>query len=137
MRLAKIIGDSLDHRAADLVERIHLRLGFLVPLGDLYASVVKFLPAAVAARERNCRRLADMTDTERVDEPLQRYLAPRINRLIEVTDRRFAIAFDLHQVDLLVTRRKREDFRGLLHPALLIEQLDLLLAQPLDVEGAA
>ena len=43
----------------------------------------------------------------------------------------------LLQLDLAVARRQREDIGRLLHPSLLEEEFDLLLAEAVDVEGAA
>src|SRR6266852_4485379 len=40
-------------------------------------------------------------------------------------------------MDFFVARLQRENIGRLLDPSLLIEKLDLLLAQPLNVEGAA
>ena len=61
----------------------------------------------------------------------------RLDRLIEIADRGFAVALDLLELDLLVARLEREDVGRLLDPAVLVEQLDLLLAEAFDVEGAA
>ena len=70
---------ACDHRVADLVERIHFLVRLLVALGELEAGVVKRLPRAIAARQRRRRGLADMPDAERIDETLQRNLAPRLD----------------------------------------------------------
>ena len=59
------------------------------------------------------------------------------DRREQIAHRGFAEAFLLFQFDLLVVRRQREDVGRLLDPFLLEEQFDLLLAQALDVEGAA
>jgi hypothetical protein len=110
---------------------------FLVAFGELERGVVERLPGAVAARQRQGRGLADMADAERVDEAVERYLAPFADGREQIAHRGFAVAFLVLELDLLVARLQREDVGGLLHPFLLEEQFDLLLAQALDVEGAA
>src|SRR3954462_9804902 len=76
-----------DHRLADLVQRIHLRDGFGIVVGHLERGLVKGLPGAVAARQRQRGGLADMADAERIDETIQRYVAAAANRGEQVADR--------------------------------------------------
>src|ERR1700756_280625 len=78
-----------------------------------------------------------MTHAERIDEPLQRNPPPRLDRIEEVAHRGLAIALDLLELELGVALLQREDVSRLLHPALLVEELDLLLAEAVDVEGPA
>ena len=78
-----------------------------------------------------------MAHAERIDETLERDFAPRFDGVEQIADRQFAEALLLLQLDFRVARLEREDVARLLDPALLEEQLDLLLAQPLDVERAA
>src|SRR5262245_65635183 len=78
-----------------------------------------------------------MTHAERVDEALERDLAPRRDRMEQIAHRQCAEAFLLLELDFRIARFEREDVGRLLDPALLEEQRDLLLAQPLDVEGPA
>src|SRR5262245_2946842 len=78
-----------------------------------------------------------MADAERVDEPLQRNLASGPNGAEEIAHRDFAKSLDVLEMDVLVARLQREYVGRLPDPSLLIEKLDLLLAQPVDVEGAA
>src|ERR1035437_5469320 len=134
---AEISLDAFDHRFADLVERVHLGDGFFVALGHFHASLVERLPGAIAARQRQRRGLADLTDAERKDETLERNLPPLFDRGEQIAHRGLAIALDLFELDLVVARIEREDVGGFRHPLLLEEQFDLLLAQALDVEGAA
>src|SRR5262249_2692750 len=115
----------------------HLMLRLLIARGELEARLVEGSPAAVTARKRRRRRLADMADAERVDEPLQRNLASRRDGAEGVSDRGFAKSLHLLAMDFFVARLQREDVGRLPHPFPFIEKLDLLLAQPLDVEGAA
>ncbi len=130
--------EAFDHRVADLIERIHLQSGFLVALGELETGVMERLPAAVAARQRHRRGLADMADAERVDEPLQRNLAPRLDGGEQIAHRGFAETFHLFERDFAVALLlQREDVGRLFDPSFLVEKLDLLLTQPVDVEGAA
>src|SRR5207344_7936 len=79
-------------------------------------------------------RLADMADAERIDETVERNRAPRVDGVEQVAHRRLAEAFLLKQI-FPVLFLQREDIDRLLHPSFLEEQLDLLLAQALDVEG--
>src|ERR1700719_5213956 len=83
--LAEIIAKALDHGVADLIERVHLLLRLLVAPGELEAGFVEGLPGGVAARQRCRRRLAHMSDAERVDGPLQRNLASRLNSAEQIT----------------------------------------------------
>src|SRR6516164_7538915 len=78
-----------------------------------------------------------MTHAERVDEALERDLAPRRDRMEQVAHRQCAEAFLLLELNFRIARFEREDVGWLLDPALLEEQRDLLLSQPLDVEGPA
>src|ERR1700676_2953354 len=78
-----------------------------------------------------------MAHAERVDETLQRNPPPLLDRRKQVAHRRFAVAFDLLELELEVALWQCEDIGRLLHPSLLEEECDLLLAEPLDVEGAA
>ena len=71
VRFAKIIVQALDHRVADLIERIHLLFGLGIVLGELEAGGMESIPAAITARQRHRGGLADMADAERVDESLQ------------------------------------------------------------------
>jgi hypothetical protein len=50
--------------------------------------------------------------------------------------RHLAVALQLLEPDGPVARLQREDVGRLLDPALLEEELDLLLAEPVDIEGA-
>src|SRR5262249_747638 len=82
-------------------------------------------------------RLAHMTHAERVDEALERDLAPRRDRMEQIADRQCAESFLLLELDFRIARFEREDVGRLLDPALLEEQRDLLRPQPLDVDGPA
>src|SRR5262249_57179377 len=73
----------------------------------------------------------------RIDEALERDLAPGPDRVEQVAHRQFAKTFLLLEPDLRIARLEGENVRRLLDPAALEKELDLLLAQPLDVEGAA
>ena len=80
MRFGEIIAQAVDHGVADLIKRIHVLLGVFVALGKREAGVMKSVPAAVAARQRYRRGLADMADAERVDETLERDLPTHRDR---------------------------------------------------------
>src|ERR1700693_4149271 len=90
VRLAEIIAQALDHGIADLVERVHLLPGLLVAARELEAGRMEGVPGPVAPRQRNSGGLADMADAERVDEALQRNLAPRFNGGEQVAHRSLA-----------------------------------------------
>src|SRR5215203_1125885 len=78
-----------------------------------------------------------MAHAERVDETLQRNAPAALDGRKEIAYRGFAVALDLLQLQLGVALLQREDVGGLLHPPLVEEVLKLLLAEPVDVEGAA
>src|SRR5437762_2168855 len=78
-----------------------------------------------------------MAHAERIDETLQRNVAATLDRGKEIAHRGFAVALDLLQLELGVALLQREDVGGLPHPTLVEEVLQLLLAEPIDVEGAA
>ena len=78
-----------------------------------------------------------MPHAERVDESLERNLAARRNRGEQVAHRRFAVSFDLFQLELRIARLQGENIRRLLDPAALEEPFDLFFSQSLDVERAA
>src|SRR5205823_1661496 len=137
MALAEIGLDAGDHGVADLVERAHFGSRLFVALCDLAAGVMEGVPGAVAAPPSQCRGLADMAHAERVDEPLQRDLAPVLDRGEQVADRGLAVALDLLELELVVALLQREDVGGLLDPFLLEEELDLLFAEAVDVERPA
>src|SRR5262249_42978274 len=95
-------------------------------------------PRAVAACERARRGVADMANAERIDEAFERNVTPAADRTEEIAHRGLAVALDFLQRELLpVTRLQRENIRGLLDPAFLEEIVDLLRAEPIDVERAA
>ncbi len=137
VRLAEIVVQAFDHGIADLIERIHVLFGLLVVLGELEASLVEGIPSAVTARQSHRGSLADMANAERVDEPLQRDIAPRRDGAEQITHRCFAEPFDLFEPDFLVAFLQRENIGRLLDPFALVEQFDLLLAESVDIEGAA
>src|SRR5262245_42507928 len=95
------------------------------------------LPGPVGAGERAGSCLADMAHAECVDEPFERNLPSCCDRAEQVSHRHFAEAFHVLQLYFCVASFEREYVGRLLDPALLEEQLDLFLAQPIDVEGAA
>ncbi len=92
VRLAEIGREALDHRVADLVERVHLRARVGVALGEPDAGVMKRLPRSVGAGERARGGVADMADAERIDEAFERDLAARRDRREQVAHGQFAIA---------------------------------------------
>src|SRR5262249_39635202 len=78
-----------------------------------------------------------MTHAECVDEALERDLAPRRDRMEQIADRQRADSSLLLALVFRIARFEREDVGWLRYPPLLEEQRDLLLSQPLDVEGPA
>src|SRR4029077_10525411 len=134
MAFDEIGGDAPDHGIADLVERIHLGDRLLVALGHLETGVVKRLPRTIAARQRQGRGLADMAHAKREDETLERNPAALLDRRKEIAYRGFAVTLDLLELQLRIARRQRKNVGGLLHPALVEEILELLLAKAVDVE---
>src|ERR1035437_10400234 len=78
-----------------------------------------------------------MAHAECEDEALKRNPAPLLDGGEQIAHRSLAVALDLFQLELCVTRFQRENIGRLFHPFLLEKEFDLLLAQPLDVESAA
>src|SRR6476659_1166771 len=104
MAFAEIGLDAGDHGLADLVERVHLGHRLLIAPGDPEAGVVKCLPRAVAARQRQRRGLADMAHAERIDETFERNLTPPPDRFEKIPHRGLAVTFDLLELELHVAR---------------------------------
>src|SRR5262249_59918115 len=96
----------------------------------------KRLPRTVAARQRARGGLAHVPHAERIDEAFQRDLVPRCDGSEQIAHRQLAVSLHILQLELGVAFLEGEDVGRLLDPALLEEQLDLLVAQALDVEGA-
>src|SRR5262245_9269612 len=126
----------MDYRVTDLVQRIHLGNGLLVAFCHLQSGIMEGLPGTVASRERECGRFADLTDAQRIDEPVERDRTPGLDGIEEV-------AYGCHTETLLLEQfasmlpLQCEDVGRLLHPLFFKEQFDLLLAQPFDIEGPA
>src|SRR4030088_3123207 len=78
-----------------------------------------------------------MAHAERIGETFERYLAPSRDGLEQIAHRDFGKTLLLLELDGGVAGFEGEDVGRLLDPALLEEQRDLLLAQALDIEGAA
>src|SRR5262249_42710852 len=125
VRFAEIGAQALDYRVADLIERVHLLRRLGIALGEAQARVVKGLPSAIAARQRHRRRLADMADAERIDEPLERDFPARLDGAEQVADRGFPETLDLFEADffagflkhkLPVAFAQRENFGRLPDP---------------------
>ena len=85
------------------------------------------------AGEQPRRRLADLRDAERIDEPVERDAPPLVDRGHQVAGAEFAPAFALH--DHLGI--EPEDVARLADQPVLPEGGDVLLAEPLDVEAVA
>src|SRR3569832_1017249 len=77
-----------------------------------------------------------MAHAERIDEALQRNLSPPFDRGKEIAYGSRAVTFDVFKFQPGVALLQREDISGLPHPFLVEEILQLLLAEPVDVEGA-
>jgi hypothetical protein len=98
-----------------------------------WASVVERLPRTIAARQRQRRGFADMAHAERIEEAFERNLAPLFDGRKQIAHRGFAVTFLSLELDRPVACRQCEDISRLLDPALLEEELDLLLAEAFDV----
>ena len=85
------------------------------------------------------RRLADMADAKREDQPMQRDTAAGFDSCEKIFRRfrppPFAVLQPLQTG--AVAGAQVENVGGLADPAVAIQRLDLLGAQPLDVEGRA
>ena len=78
-----------------------------------------------------------MPHAQCIDEAFERDFPPRGDGAEQVAHRNLTEAFHVFELDLGVPSFEREDIARLLDPALLEEQFDLLLAQTVDIEGAA
>src|SRR5262249_28150810 len=135
--LAEIGLEPLDHGVADLIDRIEFLAHVGVAGDESFASFEEGAPGAVGSREHARRGLADVADAERVEEALERDIAPCLDRAEQISHRGLAVAFLLLEPDFLVALLQRENIGRLPHPALLVEELDLLLAETVDIERAA
>src|SRR5690349_12482561 len=138
MRFTEESRNGIDHCRANLIQRVHFftRLDLLhgaVFARDSQRRIVKRLPRAVTARECFCGCLAYLADAERVDEPLERNLTAGLDRGQQFAHRDFAEALLCFELGLF--RLELKDLRGLANPVLVVEELNLLLAEAFDVEG--
>src|SRR5947209_19613609 len=80
-----------------------------------------------------------MANTKRIDEAVERRLPARFDRGEEIAHRGFAIAFAFDELcrGFGVALGKRENVGCRAHEALGKEHLDLLVAEPLDIESVA
>src|SRR3546814_8916501 len=85
--------------------------------------------------EQPRRDLSDLANPERVDEAVERDIAPRLDRSQEFRHRLLAPAFAL--LDLLPPVAQPEDVGRSGNQPVGEEGLNVLGAQPLDVEGIA
>ena len=90
------------------------------------------------ARQQPRVGLADEADAERVDEAVERHLAPRLDRLLELFHLSLGPERQLLELrQTLRIPREAENIGGLLDQAGLEELRHLLAAEALDVEGVA
>src|SRR6516225_1407157 len=87
-------------------------------------------------RKVPCCNLADVANAEGINEALERHLAPRGNGIEELAHGNLTVAFQLLELYGPVAHFQRKDIGRFLDPALRKEELDLLLAKPVDVERA-
>src|SRR5262245_38695672 len=137
MRLAEIGSEAVNDGVTDLVEIVHVLARLRIFLSELERGVMERLPRAVGARQDARGGVANMAHAERIDEAVERDLAARRDGAKQIAHRHLAEALDLLELDLGVACLEREDLGRLPDPFLLEEQLDLLLAEAIDVEGAA
>ena len=103
------------------------------------AALRKRLDVAEMAREPARIGLADMANAERIEEAVEDDAAPRLDRLEEIARRGLAEAVPLGERGraVAVALAQGEDVGGRPDAAAREEQFDLLVAEPLDVEGVA
>ncbi len=122
------------------LDRVQILIGFgLLALGRALERRAQRLDRAKVARQQPRIGLADVADAERIDQPVERNLAPRVDGVEQVAHRDFAIAFAVGELlrGARVARLEREDVGRLHDQPVIEERLHLLLAEPLDVEGGA
>src|SRR5580692_9239015 len=84
-------------------------------------------------REQPRRRLADLRDAERIDEPVERDAPPLIDRPDQIAGAQLTPAFAAHQL----LRLEPEDIAGAADEAVSPERGDMLRAHSLDIETVA
>src|SRR6185437_8224359 len=127
---------AIDDRLADLIHGVHFLARLGIAFGQLDAGVVERPPASVTASQRTRGCFADVAHAQGVDEALERDLPAGLDGGKQIADGDLPESFFLLEADLAVARFESEDVGGLLDPAPLEEQGDLLLPQPLNIKGA-
>ena len=135
--LAEIGSDACRSPCRRSGRGVHLRRGFPRSPSATFRQASGTPPSAVAARQRARRGLADMADAERIDETLERDLAPRFDRVEQVADRDSPKPSLLLQLDFVLRAARVKMSAGSWIQPCSKNSVDLLLAQPLDVERTA
>src|SRR5207248_9942474 len=107
--LAEIGSEAADDRIADLVDRIELLAHVAIVRDQLFACLQERIPRAVGPGEQARRRLADVTDAERIEEALERNLPARLDGTEQIAHRSLAIAFLFLEAEGAVAGLQREN----------------------------
>ena len=137
VRLGEIGAQALDDGLADLIHGVELLPCIRVACGEVAAGLAEGLKGAVAAGQRAGGGLTDVTNTQGVDEALERNAAAGLDGGEEIAHRDCAETLLLLEFDRAVAAREGEDVRRLGDPTLLVEEIDLLFTQTFDIESAA
>ena len=141
VRLGEEIGDGLGHGRPDALDIVEL--GDRPPLPGHRAAAImasrKASARAVASRQEPRGDLADMADAEGIDEAVEPNVAARLDGREQLLGGGRAPTLALLELGggAAIAGLKGEDVRRRLDQALVVERLDVLLAEALDVEGVA
>ena len=138
MPLGKEIVDACGNDGADVLDILDFRARFR-PRGGGPGGIAKRGKIGEVAGESLGAALPDMADSEREDQTVERHLAAGVDRLEQLLHRCRAepvAVFQLLQA-AGIALGEREDIGRRGDQAVVIELLDLFVAQPFDVEGVA
>ena len=139
MIFGKKLRDGFGGRLPDPVnaDKVRPNIRFTVKRG--IGGIGKGLKRAEMARQQLGRALADMTNTQTVDKPVEGDCPPFLDGREKVGDAGRAPALTVLQFRLgsLVACCQREDVGGMGDQPLAVEGLDLFGAQTVDIEGIA
>ncbi len=141
MRLGEESGEILGHRGTDLVDRDQMLPGrALGTAGQFLHRRAPIDQGMIIQRQQPRGGLADLADAQPIDEAVEPDPAARLDRVEQFPDRLLAPAHLILQGQQLrpaLPVGQGEDVGGRFDAPGLVEELGILLAQALDVEGVA
>ena len=132
--------DGFNDGGADIIQRIHLICCRHITGSNGAGGIMESVPRAISTRQRLCSAFTDMADAQRIDQPVKRDGAPRLDRIKQLLCTCLAVAIAILQLRQIgrIARGKREDVGWLADrkSRVVIKILDLLLTQAINVKGA-